>query len=146
MPPPTIAQAHALVAAVKARLRASAYAQFIAALEEYIAFDRAQGSERAREHERDEAVERAGVRAAALLRGHDDLVRELRAFFPPSAFADTAHIVVREELAVALVTRAPRAPGHVTVAPRRAVARFGDMSPAEVAAVWTLAQRVGRAM
>jgi len=44
---------------------------------------------------------------------------------------------------LALVNSKPLVPGHVLVVPKRRTSRFADLSAAEVADLWTSAQRVG---
>lgn len=46
----------------------------------------------------------------------------------------------------AAVNLKPVVPGHVLLSPKRVVARFAELSPEEVADLWTLAQRVGAAI
>jgi bis(5'-adenosyl)-triphosphatase len=49
-------------------------------------------------------------------------------------------------LSFAFVNLKPVVPGHVLVCPKRVAPRFAELSAAEVADMWTLAQRVGAAV
>lgn len=49
-------------------------------------------------------------------------------------------------LCAALVNQKPLVPGHVLVIPTRRTSRFADLTPDEVADLWSAAQRVGRVM
>lgn len=55
---------------------------------------------------------------------------------PTQVFCETA-------LSVGLVNLKPVVPGHVLVITRRVVPRFADLTPDEIADLWTLAKRVG---
>lgn len=49
-------------------------------------------------------------------------------------------------LCAALVNQKPLVPGHVLVIPHRRTSRFAELTPDEVADLWSVAQRVGRVM
>ncbi|XP_053723516.1 bis(5'-adenosyl)-triphosphatase isoform X1 [Synchiropus splendidus] len=51
-------------------------------------------------------------------------------------------VFLQTELSFALVNRKPVVPGHVLVCPLRAVERFGQLRPEEVADLFSTAQRV----
>jgi diadenosine tetraphosphate (Ap4A) HIT family hydrolase len=51
-----------------------------------------------------------------------------------------------DESVVAFLTIAPLKPGHTLVVPRREVASWLDLTPAELAALWAVCHTVGRAI
>lgn len=57
-----------------------------------------------------------------------------------------SEVFVTSPLSFAFVNLKPVVPGHVLISPKRVVARFSELSPEEVADLWSLAQRVGAAI
>ena len=55
-----------------------------------------------------------------------------------------ANVFHENSLAYAFVNLKPLLPGHVLVAPKRAVERFTSLTDEEVSAMWTLAKSVGQ--
>jgi len=51
-------------------------------------------------------------------------------------------VFFQSELSLALVNLKPVLPGHVLVIPKRCVARFKDLAPAEVADLWISTQKI----
>lgn len=49
-------------------------------------------------------------------------------------------------LSFGFVNLKPIVPGHVLVCPKRVVKRFSELTTEEVADIWTLAQRIGKAL
>jgi diadenosine tetraphosphate (Ap4A) HIT family hydrolase len=60
----------------------------------------------------------------------------------PFCELDTGRVLDKNELAVAFADAHPVTPGHTLVIPRRHVADFFELSPAEVAAVFELVFRM----
>ncbi|HEY4483098.1 MAG TPA: HIT family protein [Candidatus Paceibacterota bacterium] len=54
--------------------------------------------------------------------------------------------IARNELACVFPTNIPVVPGHLLVVPLRCVARFGDLTPDEQVAIWSLAGEVKMAL
>ena len=85
-----------------------------------------------------------------LLALRETMAVKLHALLPPLWFGPHAigpdQVIVRDDLAAAIVNIRPLVPGHTLVITTRPCARFADLTPAEVAALWTLAQRVGRGL
>ena len=57
-----------------------------------------------------------------------------------------SEVFVTSSLSFAFVNFKPLVPGHVLVSPKRVAHRFIDLSPEEVADLWCLSQRVGKAL
>lgn len=57
-----------------------------------------------------------------------------------------SEVFATTSLSFAFVNFKPVVPGHVLVSPKRVAPRFADLSPAELADMWALAQRVGSAV
>ncbi|KAF6266323.1 HIT-like protein [Scenedesmus sp. NREL 46B-D3] len=55
-------------------------------------------------------------------------------------------VFAKTQLSFAFVNLKPIVPGHVLISPIRVVRRFGDLTPAEVADLWGLAQLVGKTL
>jgi len=55
-------------------------------------------------------------------------------------------VFFQSELSLALVNLKPVLPGHVLVIPKRVVARFKDLSHAEVADLWISTQKISTAL
>ncbi|KAF6001890.1 hypothetical protein F1559_000951 [Cyanidiococcus yangmingshanensis] len=55
----------------------------------------------------------------------------------------TTEVFYSTKLSLAIVNLRPIVSHHVLVLPRRCVARFADLTPAEVADLWLSAQRIG---
>lgn len=60
----------------------------------------------------------------------------------PFCTVDAEHIVVQNELALALLDAFPVTPGHTLVVPRRHIADYFALSPEEQAGVWELVNQV----
>ncbi|WIA15547.1 hypothetical protein OEZ85_002180 [Tetradesmus obliquus] len=55
-------------------------------------------------------------------------------------------VFAKTQLSFAFVNLKPIVPGHVLISPIRVVRRFADLTPAEVADLWGLAQLVGKTL
>ncbi|CUA67460.1 Bis(5'-nucleosyl)-tetraphosphatase[asymmetrical] [Rhizoctonia solani] len=60
-----------------------------------------------------------------------------------SSFDVTRQVFIQTKLSFAVVNLKPIVPGHVLVVPNKVVPRLGDLSPEEIADVFSLVQRVG---
>ena len=56
---------------------------------------------------------------------------------------NSSEVFATSPLSFAFVNLKPVVPGHVLISPKRVVHRFADLSPEEVADLWSLSQRVG---
>ena len=57
-----------------------------------------------------------------------------------------SQVFCESALSLGLVNLKPVVPGHVLIITRRVVKRFADLTPEEVADLWSLAKRVGAAI